>query len=93
MCTDKHALSDIIRSSSLLDQERKHISSRHLAMLLVHDLLLARGGIQASDGPTKQAIMRHKTRLQAELVKLKVKRGVKSNHELISESDSRASRY
>ncbi|KAF8529826.1 williams-Beuren syndrome critical region protein 20 copy A [Gautieria morchelliformis] len=87
----KHALSDIIGSSSLLDQERKYISSRHLAMLLVHDLLMARGGIQASDGPTKQAIMRHKTRLQAELVKLKVKRGVKLNHELISENDSRAS--
>lgn len=91
--TDKDTLSSIIESSSLLKDERKHISSHYLAMLLVHDLLFARGGIQASDGPTKQAIMRHKTRLQAELVKLKVKRGVKSNHELASEGDSRASRW
>ena len=62
-------------------------------MLLVHDLIFARGGIQASDGPTKQAIMRHKTRLQAELVKLKVKRGAKSNYELASEGDPKASKY
>lgn len=76
-----------------MKHERKHISSIYLALLLIHDLLFTRGGIQASDGPTKQAVMRHKTRLQAELVKLKVKRGVKSNHELAADEDPRASRY
>lgn len=89
---DKEALSNIIESSYLLKHERKHLTSRHLALLLVHDLLFTRGGIQASDGPTKQAIMRHKTRLQAELVKLKVKQGAKSNHELATEGDPRAGR-
>ncbi|KAH8831525.1 S-adenosyl-L-methionine-dependent methyltransferase [Flagelloscypha sp. PMI_526] len=33
-------------------------------------------------GPIKQAILRHKTRLQAELTKLKIRRGVSSNTEL-----------
>lgn len=88
----KGALSSIIEASSLLKHERRHIPSSHLALLLVHDLLFARGGIQASDGPIKQAILRHKTRLQAELVKLKVKRGVKTNQELAAAEDSRASK-
>ncbi|KAF8525811.1 S-adenosyl-L-methionine-dependent methyltransferase [Hysterangium stoloniferum] len=86
----KDPLAAVIGASSLLKQERKHLSD-NLALLLVHDLLLARGGIQASDGPIKQAVTRHKTRLQAELVKLKIKRGVKTNQELASEGDSRAS--
>lgn len=88
---DKEALSSIIESSYLLKHERKHLTI-YLALLLVHDLLFTRGGIQASDGPTKQAILRHKTRLQAELVKLKVKQGAKSNHELATEGDPRAGR-
>ncbi|KAF8591088.1 S-adenosyl-L-methionine-dependent methyltransferase [Ramaria rubella] len=86
----KDALTSIIESSALLKHERKHLSSHHLTLLLIHDLLFTRGGIQASDGPTKQAVLRHKTRLQAELVKLKVKRGATSNQELASQGDSRA---
>ena len=86
-------MNTIIDASPLLKQERKQISNRHLALLLVHDLLFARGGIQAGDGPIKQAIMRHKTRLQAELTKLKVKKGVKTPQELAAGVDSRASKF
>lgn len=38
--------------------------------------------IQAGAGPIKDAVLRHKTRLNSELVKLKIKRGVTSNKEL-----------
>lgn len=49
--------------------------------LLVHDLLFAKG-IQAADGPIKQAIFRHKTRLNAELIKVQIKRGASKKQEL-----------
>lgn len=86
--TDKVALTDIVRKSQLLKQERK-IRSANLALVLVHDLLLA-GGIQAGDGPIKQAIMRHKTRLSAEFAKLKVKQNATSNLDLAQQGDVRA---
>lgn len=85
---DKQALNDVIDTTKLLTQERK-ITSRNLALVLVHDLLLA-GGIQAGEGPIKQAVLRHRTRLQSELTRLKIKRGAKSNHELAQTDDSRA---
>ncbi|OJT13761.1 25S rRNA (cytosine-C(5))-methyltransferase rcm1, partial [Trametes pubescens] len=84
----KQVLSDVIDAAQLLKQERK-INSRNLALVLVHDLLLARG-IQAGDGPIKHAILRHRTRLQSELTRLKIKRGAKSNSELAQTDDARA---
>ncbi|KAF9266542.1 S-adenosyl-L-methionine-dependent methyltransferase [Marasmius fiardii PR-910] len=87
----KAALNDIIDEAKLLKEERKKLSSANLALVLVHDLLLSNSGIQAGDGPIKQAILRHKTRLKAELQKLKIKRGVASNAELANLGDSRAS--
>lgn len=85
---DKQVLSDVIDAAQLLKQERK-INSRNLALVLVHDLLLARG-IQAGDGPIKQAVLRHRTRLQSEFTRLKIKRGAKSNAELAQTDDARA---
>ncbi|GJJ08269.1 hypothetical protein Clacol_002479 [Clathrus columnatus] len=83
-------LDSVITTTDLLRHEKKHLSSKYLVLLLVHDLLFSKGGIQCSDGPIKQAVMRHKTRLQAELVKFKVKRGVISNNDLACEPDPRA---
>ncbi|EUC54651.1 S-adenosyl-L-methionine-dependent methyltransferase [Rhizoctonia solani AG-3 Rhs1AP] len=74
----------------MMRDERRHIQSNNFAAVLVHDLLFSSGGIQASDGPIKQAVNRHKTRLQAELVKLKIRKGVKSNEELAQPNDPRA---
>lgn len=85
---DKSALTDVIQKSLLLKQERK-IKSLNLALVLVHDLLLT-GSIQAGDGPVKQAILRHKTRLKAEFTKLKVGQGAKSNTDLAQQPDVRA---
>lgn len=88
MPTDKSVLSDVIEAAKLLKDERK-ITSKNLALVLVHDLLLS-NGIQAGDGPVKQAILRHKTRLNGEFQKLKIKRGAKSTAELAQSEDARA---
>ena len=88
-CEDKDALTEIINNSGLLKQEKQKINSMNLALLLVHDLLLSRG-IQAGDGPIKQAILRHKTRLHAEFQKLKIKRGVKNPEDLAQAPDPRS---
>ncbi|KAG6909943.1 hypothetical protein DXG01_014212 [Tephrocybe rancida] len=86
----KAVLTDIITQAKLLKEERK-ITSHNLALVLVHDLLLS-GGIQAGDGPIKQAILRHKTRLNGEFQKIKIKRGAKANTELAQTGDQRAAR-
>lgn len=87
----KSVLSDVIQASKLLIEEKKKINSLNLALVLVHDTLLA-NGIQASDGPIKQAILRHKTRLKSELQRIKIKRGIKSDLELAQASDDRAAK-
>lgn len=87
----KSVLSDVIQASKLLAEEKKKINSLNLALVLVHDTLLA-NGIQAGDGPIKQAILRHKTRLKSELQRIKIKRGVKSDLELAQTSDDRAAK-
>jgi putative methyltransferase len=78
---DQPVLLEVIQAAGLLQQERKLLKDKNLVLLLVHDLLLARG-VQAGDGPLKQAVMKHKTRLNAELVKVKVKRGATKVAEL-----------
>lgn len=85
---DKSVLKDVISDSKLLKEEKK-LKSENLALVLVHDFLLA-NGIQAGDGPLKQAILRHKTRLQSEFTRAKIRRGVRSNEELAQKSDGRA---
>lgn len=85
--TDRPVLLDVIKASKLLEQEKKQLSQQNLALLLVHDVLLGKG-IQAGEGPIKQAILRHKTRMKAELVMIKVKRGVARDEDLAPQSDS-----
>lgn len=86
--TDKPVLLDVIAASGLMKQERK-LTSLNLALVLVHDLLLARG-IQTGDGPIKQAVLRHKTRLHGEFQKAKIKRGAMSTSDLAQTADERS---
>ncbi|KAG8703255.1 hypothetical protein FRC08_002986 [Ceratobasidium sp. 394] len=86
----KPAILEIIGATPMMRDERRHLHSQNFAILLVHDLLFAPGGIQAADGPIKQAVYRHKTRLQAELAKLKIRKKVQSNGELAQPDDPRA---
>ena len=87
---DKPALAEAIAAANLLKEEKK-ITSHSLALVLVHDLILS-GGIQAGDGPVKQAILRHKTRLRGEWQRLKIKRGAKTDGEMALADDVRAGR-
>ncbi|EEB08711.1 rRNA methyltransferase [Schizosaccharomyces japonicus yFS275] len=73
-------LDEVIERSELLKKEKK--LTRNLAIVLVHDLLLTKRGIQASGGLYKDAILRNKTRLNGEFVKYKIQKGAKSNEEL-----------
>ena len=87
----------MIDATGLLKLERKVFASAargsvNVALVLVHDILFAKGGIQAGDGPLKQAVLRHKTRLNAELTKLKVKRGARTKEDLAQHSDPRAAK-
>ena len=88
---DKAVLNDVIDASKLLKEEKK-LKSRNLVLVLVHDLLLS-GGIQAGEGPIKQAILRHKTRLNSEFTRIKIKHGVKSTTELAQTGDERAGEF
>ncbi|KAF7312122.1 SAM-MT-RSMB-NOP domain-containing protein [Mycena indigotica] len=83
------SLLEVIKAAQLMKEERKKLTSLNLALVLVHDLLLA-GGIQAGDGPIKQAVLRHKARLNGELQKLKARKGVRSNADLGQSPDARA---
>jgi putative methyltransferase len=87
--SDKSVLTEVIKTSKILQEERKKITSLNLALVLVHDILLS-NGIEASDGPIKQAVLRHKTRLHGEFQKIKIKRGAKSDVELAQSEDHRA---
>ena len=87
---DKPALGEVIAAAGLLKQEKK-ITSHNLALVLVHDLLLS-GGIQAGDGPVKQATLRHKTRLRSEWQRAKIRRGAKTDNELALACDDRTGR-
>jgi putative methyltransferase len=54
--------------------------------VLLQDFLFTKRGITVkNDVPLKQCIIRHQIRLKAELTKIKVKRGVTSNDDLVSQ--------
>ena len=63
---------------------RSSPTSLNLVLVLLHDLLFSPGGkIEASDKwPPKEAIMRHKSRLRAELVKLQIREGKSRKEDL-----------
>ncbi|KAJ4415419.1 hypothetical protein N0V82_007358 [Gnomoniopsis sp. IMI 355080] len=72
-CKWSLVLSEIIDSSQLLQHEKK--LTPILSLLLVHDFLLAKGGIAlpASHG-LRSAIERHKSRLTAEFTRARIRR-------------------
>ncbi|KAF7125657.1 hypothetical protein CNMCM5793_001896 [Aspergillus hiratsukae] len=70
-------LKEVIEAAGILKQEPK--LTPLLALLLVHDHLLAKNGIAANaNHPLRQAVQRHKTRLKGEFVKARVRRGCAS---------------
>ncbi|CAN8096559.1 unnamed protein product [Discula destructiva] len=72
-CKWSPVLSEVIDNSQLLQHEKK--LTPILSLLLVHDLLVAKGGIAlpATHG-LRAAIERHKSRLTAEFTRIRIKR-------------------
>lgn len=72
-CKWSSVLSDIIDQSQLLQAEKK--LTPLLSLLLVHDLLLAKGGIAlpASHG-LRASVEKHKSRLTAEFTRARIRR-------------------
>lgn len=78
---------EIMKKAKFLQEERS--IQEPMALLLVHDLLFSKSGrIQMGKNPMKDSVLKHKTRLQAELTKLKLKHRVKSLDEIIDEDDT-----
>lgn len=65
------ALTQVIKSSQMLVKERK--LNLNVALVMAYDLLLGQGRLSCGKCPEKDAILRHKTRLNGELVKYKLK--------------------
>lgn len=83
-------LTTVIKASGMLKTERRVFggSDVNLALLMAHDLLLSRSGrITSRKSLAKDAILKHKTRLKAELVKYKVKHKIHDINTLITERD------
>lgn len=81
----KDYINEIIRKSKLKDvpQIKKLKVKDSLLMLLVHDFLFSsKGRIQLGKHPIKDAFLLNKTRMQAEVTKLKLKHKVKSVDQL-----------
>ena len=74
-------LTEVIERARLLAQEKK--LTPQLALVLVHDLLLAKKGIAAPENHVlRQAVERHQTRIRAEFTKARVRAGCASVEEL-----------
>ncbi|KAK9447257.1 S-adenosyl-L-methionine-dependent methyltransferase [Limtongia smithiae] len=86
----KDVLDEVIKEAKLLDEER---IKYNLALLLVHDLLISKTGITAGKGPLKDAVVRHKTRLNSELSKAKIKRGIVDITDFNKSCDNRETRW
>ncbi|RKP25465.1 S-adenosyl-L-methionine-dependent methyltransferase [Syncephalis pseudoplumigaleata] len=80
----KDALEEIIQRSQLLQNVKK--LPKTMALVLVFDLLFSRGGLRKTSCPHTRAVLNQKTRLKAELARLKIRRGITRNKELIPES-------
>ncbi|CAN6611498.1 25S rRNA (cytosine(2278)-C(5))-methyltransferase [Trichomonascus vanleenenianus] len=88
----KSLLSDVIKASGILKTEKR--LTKPIALLMVHDLLLSKSGrINCGKNPSKDAVLRHKTRLKAELVKYKVKHKTASNETFAKDNDESPIRW
>uniref|UniRef100_A0A672P9H7 SAM-dependent MTase RsmB/NOP-type domain-containing protein n=1 Tax=Sinocyclocheilus grahami TaxID=75366 RepID=A0A672P9H7_SINGR len=74
-------LQEIINSTKLLKETKLRI---HLAKVLVYDLLIGHG--VKCGGTWKTMMMKHRSRLQAALARIKVKRKVSRNQDLLPSS-------
>ncbi|KAI9247490.1 S-adenosyl-L-methionine-dependent methyltransferase [Phascolomyces articulosus] len=82
----KSVLNELIDITDICTIEKKMLSSRSLAQVLLHDMLFTKRGIPLpANVPIKKCVHRHQARLKAELAKIKMKRGVQKNEDLVSQ--------
>lgn len=67
--------------------------SHPLALVLVHDFLLRKGGIATSTGPLKESIFRHKSRLSSEFTRAKIRCGYSTTTALLAATVTTSARY
>lgn len=86
-------LKDVIKASGILKTEKKHLTEP-VTMLMVYDLLLSKSGrLNCGKCHQKDAILRHKTRLKAEMAKQKIKHKVQSVEQFAKNEDSTPVRW
>ncbi|KAG4301297.1 hypothetical protein PCANB_002415 [Pneumocystis canis] len=69
----KLILEEIIEKSGF---EKAEKIPHTLALLLIHDLLWSKRGLLPCHGFARKAVLKHKTRLHAEFVRIKLKKGI-----------------
>ncbi|CCD25842.2 rRNA (cytosine-C5-)-methyltransferase RCM1 NDAI_0G00660 [Naumovozyma dairenensis CBS 421] len=89
----KPYLEKVMKKSGILDdipkKKGKPMYSRLTLMLLCHDLLFSKSKrIQMGKHPIKEYVLKHKSRLHSELVRLKLKLKVKNLSEIVDNNDS-----
>ncbi|SCU90875.1 LAMI_0E03928g1_1 [Lachancea mirantina] len=68
------------------EKKGRKVFNRLTIMLLVHDMLFSKSKrIQMGKHPIKTFVVKHKTRLQSELARLKIKHGVRDLKELVKD--------
>jgi putative methyltransferase len=79
----------IMKKTKIMELEKKAKIPEPIFILMIHDLLFSKSKrIQSKQHAWKDAIIRNKPRLEAELARLKIKNGVKSLDELIEDDDT-----
>lgn len=79
----------IMKKTKIMELEKKSKIPEPVFILMIHDLLFSKSKrIQSKQHPWKEAVIRNKIRLEAELARLKIKHGVKSLEELIEDDDT-----
>lgn len=90
----KPLLEKIMKKSRIYDdipkKKGKPLYTRLTLLLMCHDLLISKQKrIQMGKLPIKEYVLKHKTRLNSELVKLKLKLKVKSLSEVVDKEESK----
>ena len=79
----------IMKKTKIMELEKKAKIPESIFILMIHDLLFSKSKrIQSKHHAWKDAIIRNRPRLEAELARMKIKHGVKSLDELIEDDDT-----
>ena len=78
----REILQELVEKAQI--KEKQLVKSKGLLHLLIYDLLFGKG-IKNGSGSLKTLLLGYKSRLNGELVKIMVKRGIKDKRELIPE--------